>query len=74
VKFIILLHKVAYDYVTFFDVYQCAISPPLLEERIAEAEDITLGHHYVAITSQVHFRPKPAMLSVLSVKTKQNSK
>ena len=34
VKFIILLHKVAYDYVTFFDVYQCAISPPLLEERI----------------------------------------
>ena len=27
VKFIILLHKAAYDYVTFFDVYQCAISP-----------------------------------------------
>ena len=25
VKFIILLHKVAYDYVTFFDVYECAI-------------------------------------------------
>src|SRR5258708_1685490 len=33
VKFIILLHKAAYDYVTFFDVYQCAISPSLLEER-----------------------------------------
>jgi hypothetical protein len=49
VKFIILLHKAAYDYVTFFDVYQCAISPPLLEERIAEAEDIILGRHYVAI-------------------------
>ena len=26
IKFIILLHKVAYDYVTFFDVYECAIS------------------------------------------------
>jgi len=39
VKFIILLHKVAYNYVTLFDVYQCAISPPLLEERIQEAEE-----------------------------------
>ena len=54
VKFIILLHKVAYDYVTFFDVYQCAISPPLLEERVAEAEDIILGRHYVALTPHVY--------------------
>src|SRR5215472_6564432 len=38
VKFIILLHKVAYDYVTLFNVYECAISPPLLEQRIREAE------------------------------------
>lgn len=53
VKFIILLHKAAYDYVTFFDVYQCAISPPLLEERIADAEDIILGRHYVAIAPKV---------------------
>jgi hypothetical protein len=53
VKFIILLHKVAYDYVTFFDVYQCAISPVLLEERLAEAEDIVLGQHYVALTPHV---------------------
>ena len=50
VKFIILLHKVAYDYVTLFDVYQCAISPRLLEERIREAEEIIhgtplRGHH-----------------------------
>jgi hypothetical protein len=54
VKFIILLHKVAYDYVTFFDVYQCAISPPLLEERIEEAEEILLGRHYVAITPSIY--------------------
>src|SRR6266481_379754 len=38
VKFIILLHKVAFDYVTLFDVYHCAISPDLLESRIEEAE------------------------------------
>ena len=38
VKFIILLHKVAFDYVTLFDVYECAINPELLETRIKEAE------------------------------------
>src|SRR5579872_6642805 len=54
VKFIILLHKVAYDYVTLFDVYQCAISPSLLEERIHEAEDIVMGRHSVAIKPDVY--------------------
>jgi hypothetical protein len=54
VKFIILLHKVAYDYVTLFDVYQCAISPKILEERIHEAEEIVMGRHYVAIKPEVY--------------------
>jgi hypothetical protein len=36
VKFLILLHKVLYDYVTLFDVYECAINPDLVEARIAE--------------------------------------
>ena len=53
VKFIILLHKVAYDYVTLFNVYECAISPPLLEQRIGEAEEMVMGRHYVAVTAQV---------------------
>src|ERR1700728_1468429 len=38
VKFIILLHKIAYDYVTIFDVYESAISPDLLERKIQDAE------------------------------------
>ena len=38
VKFIILLHKVAYDYVTLFDVYESAISPDIFERRLKEAE------------------------------------
>jgi hypothetical protein len=54
VKFIILLHKVAYDYVTLFDVYQCAISPPFLEQRIFEAEEIILGRHTVAVMPKVY--------------------
>ena len=36
VKFIILLHKVLYDYVTLFDIYECAINPKLLEQKIEE--------------------------------------
>ena len=54
VKFIILLHKVAYDYVTLFDVYECAISPSLLAERIEEAKQIVQGRHYVAVTRKVY--------------------
>jgi hypothetical protein len=39
VKFVILLHKVLYDYVTLFDVYECAINPDLLERRIEEGRE-----------------------------------
>jgi hypothetical protein len=54
VKFIILLYKVAFGYVTLFDVYQCAISPPYLEQRIYEAEEIILGKHSVALQPSVY--------------------
>jgi hypothetical protein len=54
VKFIILLHKVAYDYVTLFDVYQCAISPPLLQDRIGEAKRIIEGRDSLAIAPNIY--------------------
>jgi hypothetical protein len=38
VKFIILIHKVLHDYVTFFDVYQGAIDPHYLESLLQEGE------------------------------------
>jgi hypothetical protein len=38
VKFIILLHKIVDGYVTLFQVYECAISPVKLKEKIAEGE------------------------------------
>jgi TraM recognition site of TraD and TraG len=53
VKFIILLHKVSYDYVTLFNVYECAISPALLQQRIQEAEEIVMGRHYVAVKTEI---------------------
>jgi hypothetical protein len=67
VKFIILLHKIAYDYVTLFNVYECAISPPLLEQRIREAEDIIMGRHFVALTPEV-FGARAADLAGLGFK------
>jgi hypothetical protein len=54
VKFIILLYKVAFGYVTLFDVYQCAISPPFLEQRIYEAEEIILRKHSIALKPSVY--------------------
>jgi type IV secretory system conjugative DNA transfer VirD4/TraG family protein len=38
VKFVILLHKIAYDYVTLFDVYESVISSEVLEKKIQDAE------------------------------------
>jgi hypothetical protein len=48
IKFIILLHKVVDDYVTLFDVYECAINPDQLARKITEGEQkfprVTLVH------------------------------
>ncbi len=49
VKFIILLHKVLFDYVTLFDVYECAINPDQLEEKIKSGE-AGLPQDFVSIT------------------------
>jgi hypothetical protein len=51
---IILLHKVLYDYVTFFDVYECAISPPKLEKRIEEGKSRFETRHYVSVAPDVY--------------------
>jgi len=53
VQFIILLHKVIYDYVTLFDVYQCAISRDLLEARIKQGEKIFEVRSYYLVETDV---------------------
>lgn len=55
---IILLHKVLYDYVTFFDVYECAISPPKLEKRIEEGKGRFETRAYVCVTPEVYGNEK----------------
>ncbi len=48
VKFIILLHKTLWDYVTLFDVYECAINQALLAEKIQKGEEM-MSTHFVLI-------------------------
>ena len=55
---IILLHKVLYDYVTFFDVYECAISPPKLEKRIEEGKARFETREYVCVTPEAYGNEK----------------
>jgi len=57
VKFIILLHKVAYDYVTLFDVYECTISPEVLERKIRDAE-LRLEERYFLLVSPQDYRAR----------------
>jgi hypothetical protein len=59
VKFIILLHKVLYDYVTLFDVYACAINPALLQHKIEEGEARFHGE-YVLVDVEV-FEQHPVL-------------
>jgi hypothetical protein len=61
VKFIILLHKVAYDYVTLFDVYECAISSEILEKKIRDAER-RLEERYFLLVCPEDFRRHIAAL------------
>jgi len=56
VKFIILLHKVAFDYVTLFDVYECAINPGVLERKIAEAERRLLEADFALLTEEEYLK------------------
>jgi hypothetical protein len=56
VKFIILLHKVAYDYVTLFDVYECAISPVVLERKLKEAERKLAESNSLLVSVQDYLR------------------
>jgi hypothetical protein len=49
VKFIILLHRVLYGYVTLFDVYESAINSHKIEVKIAEAERLFGTRDYLLI-------------------------
>lgn len=53
VRFIILLHKVNYDYVTLFDIYECAINPHNLEIKIKDGERLYHTEEYILVRDAV---------------------
>ena len=62
IKFIIILHKVAFGYVTLFDVYESAISQEVLERKIKEAEESILGKCFLAVSRDT-FQPHACELA-----------
>lgn len=54
VKFIILLHKVVYDYVTPFDVYECAINSSRIEQKIRDGERQFAGKEYIVVSKPTY--------------------
>src|SRR6266851_184915 len=52
VKFIIILHQVGFGYVTLFDVYESAISAPVLERKIRQAEENILGKSFLSVSRE----------------------
>jgi len=54
VKFIILLHRLLYGYCTLFDIYECAINPDLLAQRIKLGEAAMQAHHVAAVDMEAY--------------------
>lgn len=53
IKFIIILHKVGFGYVTLFDVYESAISQDILERKMKDAEQNILGRCFLAVSREL---------------------
>jgi len=56
IKFIIILHKVGFDYVTLFDVYESAISQEVFEKKLRIAEENIVGKCFLAVSREA-FQP-----------------
>lgn len=52
VKFVIILHKVGFGYVTLFDVYESAISTKVLESKMRQAEENILGKPFLVVSRE----------------------
>jgi hypothetical protein len=64
IKFIIILHKVGFGYVTLFDVYESAISPEVLERKIKEAEQNILGKCFLGVSRELFEQHAPELAAI----------
>ena len=53
-KFLILLHRLLYGYVTLLDLYECAINPDLLKRRIELLETAVKDQPIAAVDPEVY--------------------
>jgi hypothetical protein len=61
IKFIIHLHLIKDDYVTFFDLSTCAIDPELLSRKIKECESLFNNSEYVILTGEQYLSNLPLL-------------
>ena len=64
IKFIIILHKVGFGYVTLFDVYESAISSEVLERKIKEAENNILGKCFLGVSRELFEQHAPELAAI----------
>jgi hypothetical protein len=64
IKFIIILHKVGFGYVTLFDVYESAISSEVLERKIKEAEQNILGKCFLGVSRELFQQHAPELTAI----------
>ena len=53
IKFIIILHKVGFGYVTLFDVYESAISQDVFERKMRQAEQNLFGKCILSVSREL---------------------
>lgn len=64
IKFIIILHKVGFGYVTLFDVYESAISSEVLERKIKESEQNILGKCFLGVSRELFQQHAPELAAI----------
>jgi hypothetical protein len=64
IKFIIILHKVGFGYVTLFDVYESAISSEVLERKVKEAEQNILGKCFLGVSRELFQQHAPELAAI----------
>lgn len=73
IKFIIILHKVGFGYVTLFDVYESAISQEVFERKMKEAEQ-NLSRKCTLSVSRATFQPHAKELAAVGFEADESGR
>jgi len=73
IKFIIILHKVGFGYVTLFDVYESAISQEVFERKMRQAEQNLFGNCILSVSREM-FQPHAKELEAVGFDAEETGK